>query len=112
MMKKNEIFEDLFVLEMASNHQGNVERGLQIISAFSKVVRFNNVRAAIKLQFRDIDNFVHKDFVGRDDIRYVKRLAETKMSKQDLMKKVWIFVWSLICQLSRLPVLIIMIGHC
>jgi N-acetylneuraminate synthase len=82
-MKKNEIFEDLFVLEMASNHQGNVERGLQIISAFSKVVRFNNVRAAIKLQFRDIDNFVHKDFVGRDDIRYVKRLAETKMSKQD-----------------------------
>ena len=79
----NKIFEDLFVLEMASNHQGSVERGLQIISAFSKVVRFNNVRAAIKLQFRDIDNFVHKDFVGRDDIRYVKRLADTKMSKQD-----------------------------
>lgn len=36
MMKKNEIFEDLFVLEMASNHQGSVERGLQIISAFFK----------------------------------------------------------------------------
>ena len=80
---KNEIFEDLFVLEMASNHQGSLDRGLQIISAFSKVVRFNNIRAAIKLQFRDIDNFVHKDFIGRDDIRYVKRLADTKMSKEN-----------------------------
>jgi sialic acid synthase SpsE len=80
---KNVIFEDLFVLEMASNHQGSLDRGLQIISAFSKVVRFNNIRAAIKLQFRDIDNFVHKDFIGRDDIRYVKRLADTKMSKEN-----------------------------
>ena len=80
---KNEIFEDLFVLEMASNHQGSLDRGLQIISAFSKVVRFNNIRAAIKLQFRDIDNFVHKDFIGRDDIRYVKRLADTRMSKEN-----------------------------
>ena len=82
-MINNDIFEDLFVLEMASNHQGSLQRGLDIISAFSKVVRFNNVRSAIKLQFRDIDNFVHKDFVGRDDIRYVKRLADTQMSKAD-----------------------------
>ena len=27
---------------------------------FSKIARFNNVRAAIKLQFRDLENFVHK----------------------------------------------------
>jgi N-acetylneuraminate synthase len=84
----NEIFEDLFVLEMASNHQGNVDRGLAIIDRFSKVVRFNNIRAAIKLQFRDIDNFIHKDFVGREDIRYVKRLADTRMSKQDFARLV------------------------
>jgi len=76
------IFEDLFVLEMASNHQGKVERGLEIISKFSKVARFNNVKAAIKLQFRDIDNFIHKDFVDRQDIRYVKRITDTKLSKE------------------------------
>jgi sialic acid synthase SpsE len=78
-----EIFNDLFVLEMASNHQGKVERGLQIIEKFSKVVRFNNVRAAIKLQFRDLENFIHKDFLARDDIRYVKRISDTRLSKQD-----------------------------
>lgn len=78
----NQIFEDLFVLEMASNHQGDVNRGLAIIDKFSKVVRFNNVRAAIKLQFRDIDNFIHKNFLDRQDIRYVKRLSDTKMTKE------------------------------
>lgn len=87
-MNSNQIFEDLFVLEMASNHQGSLERGLTIIDKFSKVVRFNNVRAAIKLQFRDIDNFIHKDFLGRQDIRYVKRLSDTKMSKDDFAQLV------------------------
>jgi sialic acid synthase SpsE len=79
----NYIFEDLFVLEMASNHQGDVNRGLKIIDTFSKVARFNNVRTAIKLQFRDLDNFVHKDFLNREDIRYVKRVADTKLTKQE-----------------------------
>ena len=59
-----DIFEDLFVLEMANNHLGSVERGLKIIQEFAQIVRFNNVRASIKLQFRDVENFVHKDFPG------------------------------------------------
>jgi sialic acid synthase SpsE len=79
----HQIFQDLFVLEMASNHQGSLERGLKIVSSFSKIVRFNNVKAAIKLQFRDMDNFIHKDFVSRSDIRYVKRISDTRMSKAD-----------------------------
>lgn len=80
---KNEIFEDLFVLEMASNHQGSLDRGLRIVSQFAKIARFNNVRTAIKLQFRDLDNFIHKDFVDRTDIRYVKRVNDTKLSKDE-----------------------------
>jgi sialic acid synthase SpsE len=78
----NIIFENLFVLEMASNHQGKLDRGLEIIRQFSRVARFNNVKAAIKLQFRDIDNFIHKDFRDRNDIRYVKRVSDTKLSKE------------------------------
>jgi sialic acid synthase SpsE len=82
------VFQDLFVLEMASNHQGSLDRGLKIISIFSKIVRFNNVKAAIKLQFRDLDNFVHKDFLGRDDIRYIKRVSDTRLSKADFGRMV------------------------
>ena len=34
MKKQNEIFEDLFVLELANNHWGKLERGLKIIEEF------------------------------------------------------------------------------
>jgi len=78
-----DIFEDLFILEVANNHLGSLDRGLKMISDYSKIVRFNNVKAAIKLQFRDVDNFVHKDFVNKKDIRYIKKTIETKMPKED-----------------------------
>ena len=44
------------------------------------MVRFNNVRAIIKLQFRDVEHFVHKDFVNRSDLRYVKKTLDTRLS--------------------------------
>lgn len=45
----NDIFENLFILELANNHWGRMDRGLRIVNDFAQVVRFNNVRAAIKL---------------------------------------------------------------
>lgn len=82
MIHRN-FFEELFVLEMANNHWGDLKRGLKIIADFSKIVRFNNVRATIKLQFRDVDNFIHKDFRNRADIRYIKKTLDTQLSKED-----------------------------
>ena len=83
-MINRDFFDELFVLEMANNHWGSVERGLKIVDAFSKIVRFNNVRATIKLQFRDVDNFINKDFRDRTDIRYIKKTLDTRLSKRDL----------------------------
>jgi N-acetylneuraminate synthase len=80
------IFEDLFVLELANNHWGKLERGLKIVSDFSKVVRFNNVRAAIKLQFRDVNSFVHRDHRGREDVRYIKKTLATHLEWDDLRR--------------------------
>lgn len=83
---RREIFDNLFVLEMANNHWGSLQRGLDIVSAYSKVVRFNNVRAAMKLQFRDIDRFIHKEFRDRTDVRYIKKTLDTRMSWDDMAK--------------------------
>jgi len=79
-----QIFEDLFVLELANNHWGRLERGLKIINDFAQVVRFNNVRASIKLQFRDVDTFVHADYKGTREVRYVNKTEATKLSESDL----------------------------
>jgi sialic acid synthase SpsE len=82
LIDKN-IFEELFVLEMANNHLGSLERGLKIVSEFAQVVRFNNVRATIKLQFRDVDSFIHKQFVDRKDLRYIKKTLDTRLTDED-----------------------------
>jgi sialic acid synthase SpsE len=83
-MINRDIFEDLFVLELANNHWGDVERGIRIVKEFGAVVRYNNVRAAIKLQFRDIDSFIHKKFRNRTDIRYIKKTLDTRLSREEL----------------------------
>jgi len=88
LKKRNEIFENLFVLELANNHWGSLERGLKIIHDHGTVIRYNNVKAAIKLQFRDVNEFVHKDFKGNQDIRYIKKTEDTRLSKADFARMV------------------------
>ena len=82
-MIDRDIFEDLFVLEMANNHLGSLERGLKIVSEFAQVARFNNVRATIKLQFRDVESFIHRNFVDRQDLRYIRKTMDTRLSDED-----------------------------
>lgn len=77
-MIDKDIFEDLFVLELANNHLGKVDRGLRIIGEFAQVVRFNNVRASIKLQFRDVEKFIHKDFLKSNE-RYIQKTLSSRM---------------------------------
>ena len=52
-------FHDLFILDLANNHQGSVEHGLGIIQSMAEVVNRHQVRAAIKFQFRQLDTFIH-----------------------------------------------------
>lgn len=80
--KDKELFENLFVLELANNHWGNVDRGLKIIRDFGTVVRYNNIKAAIKLQFRDVDNFIHPKYKGNQESRYIKKTEATKLSRE------------------------------
>ena len=83
-MNNNSIFEDLFVLEIANNHWGSVERGKKIIHEYSRVIRHNNVKAAIKFQFRDVDSFIHPDFANREDMRYVWKTKKTKLNEKQM----------------------------
>lgn len=77
------IFENLFVLELANNHWGSLDRGLRIVRDFATIVRYNNVRAAIKLQFRDVETFIHPEFQGSTELRYVSKTEATRLSRDD-----------------------------
>ncbi len=86
--RDRELFENLFVLELANNHWGKLERGLKIIHDHGTVVRYNNVKAAIKLQFRDVEEFIHPEFKGNAELRYIKKTEDTKLSKADFTQMV------------------------
>jgi len=94
----NSIFNNLFILELANNHWGSVDRGKKIIREFAKVVKENKIKASIKLQFRDVDNFIHKDFQNTSsgtDLsklpkrqRYIEKTALTKLSHDEFKELV------------------------
>ena len=84
----NKLFENLFVLELANNHWGKLDRGLKIVRDHAAIVRYNNVKAAIKLQFRDVDEFIHPEFKGNAELRYVKKTEDTRLSKADFARMV------------------------
>ena len=51
-------FENLFVLDLANNHQGDLLHGKSIIEQVSRIIRKNEVRGAIKFQFRQLKTFI------------------------------------------------------
>jgi sialic acid synthase SpsE/mannose-6-phosphate isomerase-like protein (cupin superfamily) len=76
--------EQLVVLEMANNHMGDLDHGVRVISEFGAVCRqYPDFKFAFKLQYRHLDSFIHPAMKGRDDIKYIKRFSETRLSESD-----------------------------
>ena len=73
-------FRNLFVLDVANNHQGSVEHGLAIIERCADVVAKHGVRAGMKFQFRDLPEFVHKDEQAQPTNKHVPRFLSTMLS--------------------------------
>lgn len=74
-------FEDLFIFEVANNHQGSVEHGGRIIEEVGRVAREAGVRAAVKLQFRDLDTFIHPDFRDSAEPKHIRRFLSTRLNR-------------------------------
>ena len=72
-------FNNLFVLDLANNHQGSVEHGLKIIKECGKMVRKHNIRAAMKFQFRQYDTFIHPDHLEGSDNIHIPRFLSTQL---------------------------------
>ena len=73
-------FRDLFVLDLANNHQGDLKHALNIIEETSNIVQKNNIRAAFKFQFRQLDSFIHPNHQNRSELKHIKRFKETELS--------------------------------
>ncbi len=75
-------FENLFIFEMANNHQGNVEHGKRIVRECASVVKELGVRAAVKLQFRELDTFIHPAHRSSKENKHIPRFLSTRLSEE------------------------------
>lgn len=78
---QSRIPERLFVFELANNHMGDVEHGIRVINEISAISKNFDFNFAFKLQYRELDTFIHSDFQNRMDIKYIKRFSETRLSR-------------------------------
>ena len=78
------MLQPLIIFEMANNHMGDVAHGSAVIRAFAETSAAyrDTFRFAFKLQYRELDSFVHPAFKGRDDVKYVKRFESTRLERR------------------------------
>ena len=67
---------------MANNHQGDVNHGINIIKEMGKIAKKHNIKAAVKLQYRQLDSFIHPDFRNDTKAKHISRFLSTEL-KQD-----------------------------
>lgn len=77
-MKPSDL-NDLFIYDLANNHQGDVDHATRIIQEVGRVSGEAGVRGALKFQFRQLDTFIHPDFQNRTDLKFIKRFSETRL---------------------------------
>jgi len=78
-MMSNDLFKNLFIFEMANNHQGSVSHGKKIIDSMKSIVDKYGIKGAVKLQYRNLETFIHKDYVNSKDNKHIPRFLSTKM---------------------------------
>lgn len=69
----------LIIVDMANNHNGSIEHGKRIVDELESLNRPEEIKIAIKFQYRNLPDFIHKDYQGRRDLKYVDRFLSTKL---------------------------------
>lgn len=82
-MQKSFDFSDLFVLDMANNHQGDLDHALNIIREHAAVLKHHGVRGGIKFQFRQTDTFIHPAHHEGSDNKHIPRFLSTWLKPND-----------------------------
>lgn len=84
----NKLFEGLFIFEMANSHQGNLDHGIKIIKEFGLIAKKYGINAGVKLQYRNLPDFIHKKYRNSKNVAHVQRFLETQLEDNDFFSMV------------------------
>lgn len=79
-------FNDLFIFEVANNHQGDVHHALRIVRELAQVVQDHGIRAAVKFQFRQLESLIHPKHQHQSGHHQVKRFLSTKLDSSEFQR--------------------------
>jgi len=84
----------IVILEMANNHMGDIEHGINLINSFGDICKkYSDIEFIFKLQYRNLDTFIHPEYKTRTDLKFIKRFEDTRLTREqfdiliDTMKK-------------------------
>ena len=79
--------KELIVLEVANNHQGDMDHAKKIIDTYSEIIKNykDDFDFSIKFQYRDLKTFIHKNYID-SDLRYVKRFLSTELTLDQFLE--------------------------
>jgi sialic acid synthase SpsE/mannose-6-phosphate isomerase-like protein (cupin superfamily) len=73
----------LFICDLANNHFGDLNHAKSIIDEVGNVAAKTKETVSVKFQFRNLENYIHRDFKSRRDLKYIDRFLSTKLEKDD-----------------------------
>jgi sialic acid synthase SpsE/D-lyxose ketol-isomerase len=73
----------IIVLDLANNHNGSAELGRRIISEAAAVTSKFPFEVFIKFQYRNLETFIHEQYKGNWNYKYVKRFEQTRLRDDD-----------------------------
>ncbi len=77
--------ENLFIFELANNHQGSIKKAFNLISAAKRLSKSKYMNFAVKLQYRDLKTFIHKN-ANKNENKHINRFLETKLTTSEFSK--------------------------
>jgi N-acetylneuraminate synthase len=81
-MKNN---KRLFIFEFANNHNGSFDKALEMVDSAKRIANSKYLDFAIKLQYRDLKTFIHKE--AKNNNKHIKRFNEAKLSNSEYSKR-------------------------
>ena len=74
----------LFIFEFANNHNGSLDKALEMVDSAKRIADSKYLDFAIKLQYRDLKTFIHK--ASKNNNKHIKRFKEAKLSNLEYSK--------------------------
>ena len=79
-------FRGLYVLDLANNHQGQVDHALRIIKEHGQAVAKHGVKAALKFQFRNFETFIHPAHKSGSTNKHIPRFLANALRDDDFAR--------------------------